>query len=239
MLGGAWFQGPCTWTGCIFSAEAAGGPGGTCRLWWQRGYGRRWWREATGKRDKEVEDTGALYSPSAPVPPLLSLLESASNKSYRGIRGGRRGSFLHLLLTFPVLPLIFQGRSRGRGVVVGRWKCCFVASSIVICRCSVGVSPSWHLPRWFKVEPPQARRSGSAPWQEWSAPAAVSASILFFISGGYPHHSSQHLLSLDFCLNQASILKLSGFQGTHNQFSDSLEALSFMVKGQKALFSSW
>ena len=107
MLGGAWFQGPCTWTGCIFSAEEAGGPGGTCRLWWQRGYGRRWWREATGKRDKEVEDTGALYSPSAPVPPLLSLLESASaNKSYRGIRGGRRGSFLHLLLTR--LPLLLK-----------------------------------------------------------------------------------------------------------------------------------
>ena len=60
-----------------------------------------------GKRDKEVEDTGALYSPSAPVPPLLSLLESASgNKSYRGIRGGRRGSFLHLLLTR--LPLLLK-----------------------------------------------------------------------------------------------------------------------------------
>ena len=120
----------------------------------------------------------------------------------------------------PCTPLIFQGQSRERGVVLGRWKCCFVASSIVICRCSVEVSPSWCLPRWFKVEPPQTRRSGSAPWQGWSAPAAVSASILFFTSGGHPHHSSKYLLCLDFCLNQASILKPPGFQGTHNQFSD-------------------
>lgn len=127
--------------------------------------------------------------------------------------------FLCFLLTLPALPLIFQGQSRETGEVVGRWKCCFVSSSIVICRCSVWASPSWRLPRWFKVEPPQTRRSGSSLWQGWSAPAAVSASILFFTSGGYPH-SSKHLLSLDFCLNQASILKPPGFQGTHNQFSD-------------------
>ena len=73
-LAGAWFQGLCTWTGCIFSAEAAGDPEGTCRLWWQRGYGRRWWREAMWKRDKEVEDTEV---PSTP-PARLSLLSSLS-----------------------------------------------------------------------------------------------------------------------------------------------------------------
>lgn len=128
--------------------------------------------------------------------------------------------FLCFLLTLPALPLIFQGQSRETGEVVGRWKCCFVSSSIVICRCSVWASPFWRLPRWFKVELPQTRRSGSSLWQGWSAPAAVSASILFFTSGGYPHHSSKHLLSLDFCLNQASILKPPGFQGTHSQFSD-------------------
>ena len=190
-----------------------------------------------------------------PVPPTWSLIQfktflfplaspSVSDqktfrKRLRKVLSPVHSIFLRLLLTLPVLPLIFRGQSRWRGVVVGRWKCSFVASRVVICRCSVGVSPSWRLPRWFKVEPPQARRSGSAPWQGWSAPAAVSASILLFTSGGYPHHSSKHLLSLDFCLNQASIFKPPGLQGTHNQFSDSLEALSFTVKGQKALFSSW
>lgn len=121
-----------------------------------------------------------------PVPPTWSLIQfktflfplaspSVSDqktfrKRLRKVLSPVHSIFLRLLLTLPVLPLIFRGQSRWRGVVVGRWKCSFVASRVVICRCSVGVSPSWRLPRWFKVEPPQARRSGSAPWQGWSDP---------------------------------------------------------------------